>query len=179
MATFADDATAMAVGETAENGTRKLQSAVNKVAIWTKNADKNSTNPNRYILTTNKKIRQQPIFINGIQIPYANSAKYLGMTLDAKLRWKEHIKKKRELYVIRPVCSYGIQLWGCASDSNIEVIQRYQNKVLSVLSTHHGTFGIVTIVISESRWLQISSLSSPTLMETYFKTTSTSKCPDF
>jgi hypothetical protein len=80
------------------------------------------------------------------------------MTFDAKLRWKEHIKKKRDelnikfkkmywllgrnsklsvhnkliLYkqVIRPVWSYGIQLWGCASDSNIQVIQRYQNKVL-------------------------------------------------
>jgi hypothetical protein len=65
------------------------------------------------------------------------------MNLDVKLRWKEHIKKKRDelnikfkkmdwllgrnselsvhnqltLYtqVIRPVWSYGIQLWGCAS----------------------------------------------------------------
>jgi hypothetical protein len=78
------------------------------------------------------------------------------MTLDAKLRWKEHIKKKRDLnikfrkmhwllgrnselsvhnkltlyeQVIRPVWSYGIQLWGSASDSNIQVIQRFQNKV--------------------------------------------------
>jgi hypothetical protein len=32
--------------------------------------------------------------------------------------------------VIRPVWSYGIQLWDCASDSNIEVIQCYQNKIL-------------------------------------------------
>jgi uncharacterized protein YeeX (DUF496 family) len=83
------------------------------------------------------------------------------MTLDAKLRWKEHIKKKRDelnikvrkmywllgcnselsvhnkltLYtqVIRPVWSYGLQLWGCASDSNIQVIQRYQNKVLKCI----------------------------------------------
>jgi hypothetical protein len=35
--------------------------------------------------------------------------------------------------VIRPVWSYGIQLWGCASDSNIQVIQRYQNKVLKCI----------------------------------------------
>jgi hypothetical protein len=38
--------------------------------------------------------KQQPIFINGTKVPYANTAKYLGMTFDAKLRWKEHIKKK-------------------------------------------------------------------------------------
>jgi uncharacterized protein YeeX (DUF496 family) len=35
--------------------------------------------------------------------------------------------------VIRPVRSYGIQLWGCASDSNTQVIQRYQNKVLKCI----------------------------------------------
>jgi hypothetical protein len=39
MATFADDTAVMAVGETVENSTRKLQSAVNKVTIWTKNGE--------------------------------------------------------------------------------------------------------------------------------------------
>jgi hypothetical protein len=34
-----------------------------------------------------------PIFIKGTKFPYANTAKYLGMILDAKLRWKEHVKK--------------------------------------------------------------------------------------
>jgi hypothetical protein len=32
----------------------------------------------------------------GNQIPHSNMAKYLGMTLDAKLWWKEHVKKKTE-----------------------------------------------------------------------------------
>jgi hypothetical protein len=41
-------------------------------------------------------MRRQPIFINGKQVPYANTAKYLFMTLDAKLRWKEHIKENRD-----------------------------------------------------------------------------------
>jgi hypothetical protein len=48
-----------------------------------------------YIDFTNNKIKQQPIFINGTKVPYATTAKYLGMTLDAKLRWKVHIKKKK------------------------------------------------------------------------------------
>jgi hypothetical protein len=29
-------------------------------------------------------------------IPHSQTAKYLGMTLDAKLGWKVHVKKKRE-----------------------------------------------------------------------------------
>jgi uncharacterized protein YeeX (DUF496 family) len=103
------------------------------------------------------------------------------MTLDAKLWWKEHIKKKRDelnikfmktywllgrnsqlsvhnkltLYkqVIRPVWSYGIQLWGCATDSNIQVIQRFQNKVLKCIvnapwylrNSDHHDLGIETV----------------------------------
>jgi hypothetical protein len=32
--------------------------------------------------------------------------------------------------IIKPVWTYGIQLWGCASKSNIQTIQKLQNKVL-------------------------------------------------
>jgi hypothetical protein len=48
---------------------------------------------------TDKKIGQRPIFINGTPVPYANTVKYLGMTLDAKLRQKRHIKKSDELNI--------------------------------------------------------------------------------
>jgi hypothetical protein len=95
MATFADDTAVMATGETIESSTRKLQSSVNKVAIWTRNWQiKFNESKSVHIDFTNEKIRQQPIFTNSIKVPYANTAKYLGMTLDAKLQWKEHIKKK-------------------------------------------------------------------------------------
>ncbi|MGR0227435.1 hypothetical protein, partial [Klebsiella pneumoniae] len=36
------------------------------------------------------------ININGQPVPYSDTAKYLGVTLDAKLKWKEHVKKKKE-----------------------------------------------------------------------------------
>jgi hypothetical protein len=32
--------------------------------------------------------------------------------------------------VIKPIWSYGIELWGCASKSNIVIIQRSQSKIL-------------------------------------------------
>jgi uncharacterized protein YeeX (DUF496 family) len=50
--------------------------------------------------------------------------------------------------------SYGIQLWGCASESNIQVIQRYQKKVLKCIvnatwyvrnSDLHRDLGIETV----------------------------------
>jgi hypothetical protein len=32
--------------------------------------------------------------------------------------------------ILKPVWTYGIQLWGCTKQSNIDIIQRFQNKVL-------------------------------------------------
>ena len=35
--------------------------------------------------------------------------------------------------VLKPVWTYGITLWGTASTSNIEILQRFQNTVIRVL----------------------------------------------
>ena len=102
-----------------------------------------------HINFTNRRLEHIPVTINQ-KVPYANTAKYLGMTLDAKLRWKAHVKKKREemdqrykrMYwligrnsslslhnkfllhkqILKPIWTYGIQLWGCTKQSNIDII---------------------------------------------------------
>jgi hypothetical protein len=81
--------------------------------------------------------------------------------LDKRLTWRKHIFTKRKqrglkfrqmywllgrhsrlsldnkllLYktILKPVWTYGIELWGTASNSNIEILQRFQNTVLRVL----------------------------------------------
>jgi hypothetical protein len=98
--------------------------------------------------------------MNGKTIPHSQTAKYLGVTPDAKLRWKVHVKKKTRrawpkiqkkkkywlmgrksalsthnklvLYkqILKPAWTYGVQLWGCTRPSNTAIIQRFQNKVL-------------------------------------------------
>ena len=35
--------------------------------------------------------------------------------------------------ILKPIWTYGIQLWGSAAESNIEIIQRFQNKVLRAI----------------------------------------------
>ena len=37
--------------------------------------------------------------------------------------------------VLKPVWTYGIKLWGCATKSNIAVIQRYQSKLLRTITS--------------------------------------------
>lgn len=159
IATFADDTAIMAVGVTHEEAVEKLQAAINDVYDWTKKwRIKLNESKSTHIDFTNKKNAYHPVYINNNVIPYENVAKYLGMTLDTKLRWKAHVKKKRDelelryrkmywllgrhsalsvhnkilLYkqVLMPIWTYGIQLWGCTKQSNIQMIQRFQNKVL-------------------------------------------------
>lgn len=159
VATFADDTAIMSVSESLEISSQNLQIAVNQIQQWTKKwRIKLNESKSVHVNFTNKKFEHIPIYINNQEVPHANTAKYLGMTLDAKLRWKAHVKKKREelglkyskmywligrqstlstynkilLYkqILKPVWTYGIQLWGCAKQSNIDIIQRFQNKVL-------------------------------------------------
>jgi hypothetical protein len=60
------------------------------------------------------------------------SGKCIGY-LDATLELSIYNKLIPHKQVLRPVWSYGIQLWGCASYSNIQVIQRFQNRVLKCI----------------------------------------------
>jgi hypothetical protein len=54
----------------------------------------------------------------------------LGRHSPLSLRNKTLIHK----VVLRPVWPYGIELWGCASTSNIEILQRYKSKTLRLIT---------------------------------------------
>lgn len=158
-ATFADDTAILAVGNNNTESTSKLRKSISRLQNWTtKWKIKMNETKSVHVDFTNKRINYIPVHLNNKVIPYANEAKYLGMTLDSKLRWKAHVKKKKQelvlkfrkmywlmgrhskmsiqnkltLYnqVLKPVWTYGAALWGCTAPSNREIIQRFQNNVL-------------------------------------------------
>jgi hypothetical protein len=98
------------------------------------------------------------ITINNAPIPVQSEVKYLGLHLDQKLTWKAHIQAKKMqlttkarnmnwligknsqvlmankllIYktILKPIWTYGIELWDCSKPSNTKVLQTFQSKML-------------------------------------------------
>ena len=98
VATFADDTSLMATGRDILESTSKLQEANDSISNWCKTwRIKLNETKSVHVNFTLKKIENPPnVTLNNITVPLENKAKYLGMTLDTKLRWKEHVKIKRK-----------------------------------------------------------------------------------
>jgi hypothetical protein len=101
-----------------------------------------------------------PVRINKVQLAQEEEVKYLRLHLDRRLTWHEHIFAKRKqlgialtktyrlfgrksklstsnkllLYkaILKPVWTYGTQLWVPASTSNTEILERFRSKALSL-----------------------------------------------
>lgn len=161
-ATFADDTAVLVTHKDPEMATRILQNHMNKIQSWlqTWRIKANETKSVQVTFTMNRDTCP-PVQFNNNQLPQADEAKYLGIHLDRRLTWRKHISTKRKqlalklnkLYwvigrrsqlsleskllvyksIIKPIWTYGIQLWGSASDSNIEIIERFQSKVLRLI----------------------------------------------
>jgi hypothetical protein len=157
VATFADDTAIMAVGGDVEEATTKLQRAADEINNWTRQwLIKRTGYKSTHVNFTNHRCHHISILMNGKPIPHSQTVKYLGMTLDAKLRWKVHVKKKEKsslsdtsacmgrrsamsahnklvLYkqILKPVWTYGIQLCGCTKPRNIAIIPRFQNNIVN------------------------------------------------
>jgi len=103
-----------------------------------------------------------PINLNNQNIPKSSSSRYLGLFLDQRLTWADHIKKKKILLnsrrkslqfllgkhsklnlktklllyktLLMPIWTYGIQLWGAAKKSNTNKIQTFQSTTLRIIT---------------------------------------------
>jgi hypothetical protein len=100
-----------------------------------------------HITFTTRRGTCPPVHINNVQLPQTEEVKHLGLRLDRRLTWHKHIFAKRKQLsnvptksigysdanqnyktILKPIWAYGIQLWGTASTSNIEILERFQSK---------------------------------------------------
>jgi hypothetical protein len=101
------------------------------------------------------------VHTNNVQLPQEQDVKYLGLHLGRRLTWHKRIFVKRKqlgisltkiywlcgcksklsasnkllIYktILKPIWTYGIQLWGTTSPSNIEILEGFQLKALHMI----------------------------------------------
>lgn len=163
VATFADDTAILSSHTDPITASLNLQDNLTEIQDWLhKWKIKVNETKSTHVTFTLRRQTCPPVFLNNCNLPQAEEVKYLGMHLDRRLTWRKHIWTKRlqlgiklrNMYwligrnselslenkviiytaVLRPVWTYGIQLWGSASKSNVEILQRFQNKILRVIT---------------------------------------------
>lgn len=159
IATYADDTAILASSTHPVEASAKLQQSLDDINNWfDKWRIKVSASKSVQVTFTLRRETCPPVNLGGRDLPPSDSVKYLRLHLDRRLTWQKHIEYKRNeinlkykgLYwllgrnsklslenklliyksVIKPVWTYGIQLWGATCNSNINKIQRAQNYIL-------------------------------------------------
>jgi hypothetical protein len=161
-ATFVDDTAVLATYDDPSVAAHKLQTALTGIQQWlAKWRLKANELKATHITFTLKRSTCPPVQLSGAHLPQADEVKYLGVHLD-RLTRRKHIGSKRrhldhqlrKLYwiigrksqlsaenklllykaILKPIWSYGIQLWGTVSTSNIDILERFQAKALRVIT---------------------------------------------
>lgn len=190
--TFADDTAILYTHVNRHTAARELQQHLHKVENWAnKWGIKINEDKSNHITFTLKSRKCRHIVLNNLKIPQVDTVKYLGIHLDRKLTWRNHIVKKQEqmkikfrklywllnkkskltldskilLYnsIIKPIWLYGIQLWGSAKKSNLQIIERAQTKIIRAIlgapryMKNKNMLKDVNIKTAESEAMQVST----------------------
>lgn len=163
VAQYADDTVLYYKHFSIINTTNNINCYLQKISQWCNkwrikiNEDKSQC----VIFTRRRPSLPPPLKFNDKIIQYSTKTKYLGVQLDNKLIWKQHInfirgkslgriyqlypllsspflsiKKRVQLYqsLILPIILYAAPAWGVAARTHLQVLQVVQNKVARIIS---------------------------------------------
>ena len=159
---FADDTTVLLEGKEYEGLIMALNNELHKVSIWL-DANKLSINTKKTHFMVFHRSRIKTNDVNVIMqqniVERVNSTKFLGLIIDDKLKWHEHIQQITHkiarsvgiLYKIRhylnkqtllnmyytfvfPYLIYGVGIWGSASLNHINPLKKIQKKCVRTIT---------------------------------------------
>jgi hypothetical protein len=160
ISTFAYDTAILATDPDSAIASQKLQTSLlaiqHRLTKWRLKANSSKST---HVTIPTRRATCPGVHIYTEQLPQAEEVKYLGLHLDRRLTWHMHVFAKRKhlgitlskmllgrksklsisnkllVYkILKPIWTYGIQLWGSASISNIEILERFQGKVLRMIT---------------------------------------------
>ena len=156
VADYADDKVILSINENPLIASSHLQAHLDLLSEWyEKWRVKINQNKSIHTTFTLKQGICPNITLNNVLIPSSDTVKYLGLVLDKRLTWKKHLQTKRLTLnnrmrmlspllirnkystlntklityksLLKPIWTYGLQLWGAAKKSNTNRIQTFQN----------------------------------------------------
>ena len=151
---FADDTSLLVSGKTEAECIEKSVRLLNKFYDWSSN-NKLSINIKKTKLMSFNFDYKEPLLLKGISVEKVTSYKLLGIIIDNKLSWNDHVDKlctklKASLYnlsrlkktmdlklkmlimkgIFMSHLNYGIEIWGGTSQTNIKRLQIMQKKAI-------------------------------------------------
>lgn len=141
---------------------KRLHHALTEVNKWFSNNGLTISEKKSVVVTFTRKRFQPPpkITLDNYEFPYKTSIKFLGITLDRKLNWKEHIHdlvKRSENAInvlrtfcrhnwgssphvallfyrtlVRPILDYGSIFYGSAANTHLRKIEQIKNRCLRI-----------------------------------------------
>lgn len=157
---FADDTVVYASHRCLDTLTLTINNGLAKIAKWLKcNKLSLNTSKSNYTLFTNRTNLPPPhIVIDGEDVKRVECTKFLGLFIDEKLSFKQHIKSinsrvSRACGVVRRLSSivpkdsikflysslvlphviFGVEVWGASSKTEIDALRRSQDRCIKLL----------------------------------------------
>jgi hypothetical protein len=100
--TFSDDTVILTCHNDVLRASSCLQEYLNILQSWLQRWKiKINESKSTYLTFTLRNDPSPPVYLNNVEIPPVATGKYLGLHLDNKLNWKDHITKKRKQMNLR------------------------------------------------------------------------------
>lgn len=162
-ATYADDTVILTREKDPIYASLNLQHHLTLISAWLKKwRMKVSAEKSAHVTFTLCRKSSPTIFLDGLALPKRDKVRYLGLIIDKRLTWREHIKTKRQslnsrakslfsitrhnsglslkskikiyVHLLRPVWLYGLEIFGTAKNSNLKIIQAFQSRFLRTIT---------------------------------------------
>ena len=160
---FADDTALFCANKNINQLKNNINTSLDNIANWLK-ANKLTLNVDKskllyFDLSPACKRNVFDVYINGEPLEFNNEAKYLGVTIDNKLTWRQHIEniknkinkgigilKKMRPFLqedtlvslsnafIKPYVDYGSLAWGSTANTHLLKLKRTLNKTVRIMA---------------------------------------------